>query len=75
MTANQTILQMKYARIIALVAEMKHISLEDAMDIFYHSTTFKLISGGISDIHTMSDKYLAEEICIEIEESSRNNHQ
>jgi len=47
---------MKYARIIALVAEMKHISLEDAMDIFYHSTTFKLISEGISDMHTMSDK-------------------
>lgn len=67
MTANQTILQMKYARIIALVAEMKHISLEEAMDIFYHSTTFKLISEGISDMHTMSDKYLAEEICIEID--------
>lgn len=73
MTANQTILQMKYARIIALVAEMKQLSLEDAMDIFYHSNTFKLISDGVSDMHTMSDKYLAEEICIEINNSSLNN--
>lgn len=67
MTANRTILQMKYARIIALVAETKHISIEEAMDYFYHSTTFKLISGGISDMHTMSDKYLAEDISMEID--------
>lgn len=65
MQANSIILQMKYARIIECIAKMKNISLEDAMKIFYSSKTFELISNGIADMHCMSDKYLAEEICSE----------
>ncbi|MBR5432871.1 MAG: DUF3791 domain-containing protein [Bacteroidales bacterium] len=65
MQANSIILQMKYARIIECIAEMKNISLEDAMKIFYSSKTFELISNGVADMHCMSDKYLAEEICRE----------
>ncbi|MGM9854637.1 MAG: DUF3791 domain-containing protein [Muribaculaceae bacterium] len=47
---------------------MKGITVEDAMDLFYNSTTFRCIDGGISDMHTLSDKYLAEELCREIDE-------
>ena len=65
MQANSIILQMKYARIIECIAKMKKISLEDAMKIFYSSKTFELISNGVADMHCMSDKYLAEEICSE----------
>lgn len=62
MTADRTILRMKYARIIALVATMRQCSVEHAMELFYSSRTFKEISEGFSDLYTMSDKYLAEEI-------------
>ena len=65
MTANPIILQMKYARIIENISKMKKIPLEKAMQMFYNSKTFDLISEGIADMHCMSDKYLAEEICLE----------
>ena len=56
MTADRTILRMKYARIIALVATMRQCSVEHAMELFYSSRTFKEISEGLSDLYTMSDK-------------------
>ena len=67
MTADRTVLRMKYARIIALVATMRQCSVENAMELFYTSRTFKEISEGLSDLYTMSDKYLAEEIIRELE--------
>ncbi|MBP5706700.1 MAG: DUF3791 domain-containing protein [Spirochaetales bacterium] len=65
MTADKTLLQMKYARIIALVAEQLNIDEEKAMEIFYNSKTYMLMSKGISDFHCLSDAYLAEEIMLE----------
>lgn len=65
MQANPTILQMKYARIILLIAEMKKISEEEAMDIFYNSKTFYMVSNGIADMHCRSDQYIADEVCME----------
>ena len=66
MQANQTILQMKYARIVKLFAEQAGISYEDALGKFYDSTTFELIRNGIADMHCFSDEYLAEELLIEL---------
>lgn len=65
MTADKTLLQMKYARIITLVAEQLNIDEEKAMEIFYNSKTYMLMSKGISDFHCLSDAYLAEEIMLE----------
>ena len=65
MEASKTILQMKYARIITLVAEQLNIDEEKAMEIFYNSKTYMLMSKGISDFHCLSDAYLAEEIMLE----------
>lgn len=67
MTASSTILQMKYARIIECIAKMKNITLEKAMQMFYTSQTLELVSNGVADMHCMSDKYLAEEVCREQE--------
>jgi len=39
-----------------------NLSLSDALDFFYHSTTYDLISNGISDMHCMSDGYLADDL-------------
>jgi len=59
---KRTVLQMKYARIIPLIAEMGHMSNEDAMRVFYDSELFPLIDEGVADLHCRSDKYLAGEI-------------
>ena len=65
MTADPTLLQMKYARIISLLAKKSNIDEEKAMKLFYESDTYMLISKGISDFHCLSDAYLAEEIMLE----------
>ena len=66
MEANDTILQMKYARIIQQIAADMGISNVDAMDLFYNSRTFQLISEGVADMHCRSDLYLADEVEREI---------
>ena len=32
------------------------------LDFFYHSEVYQLIRDGVSDMHCMSDAYLAEEL-------------
>lgn len=53
---------MKYARIIDLIAEKEHISLDQAMDMLYSSPLFEIIDDGTADLICRSDLYLAEEI-------------
>ena len=68
MKANATLLHMKYGRIILKFAELAGISAREAMDFFYHSTERELIRDGVSDLHCMSDAYLAEELLEEYRE-------
>ena len=60
MMANQTLLQMKYARIVEAFSRIAGISSEAALDFFYHSATYELIREGVSDLHCHSDEYLAD---------------
>lgn len=62
MQANRIILDMKYARIIEILAENLNITREEAMDLFYSSPMFDLIDKGVADMHCRSDQYLADEI-------------
>jgi hypothetical protein len=64
MQANPILLQRKYARIVKLFAEQTGLSFEQALDFFYKSKTFELISEGVADMHCLSDEYLAEELII-----------
>ena len=66
MNANPILLQKKYARVVELIAKENNISLEKALDIFYHSELYKLMSEGVSDMHCMSDEYLVQELEEEI---------
>lgn len=66
MTADKTLLQMKYARIISLLSKKANVTEEKAMELFYDSKTYALISKGVSDLHCLSDAYLAEEILLEV---------
>lgn len=62
MNANPILLQKKYARVIELFAEEKKLTLDAALGFFYRSEVYQLISDGVSDMHCMSDAYLAEEL-------------
>lgn len=68
---KQTILQMKYARIIVAIAKIMNIDEATAMDIFYNSDTMQLINDGVGDLHCRSDLYLAEEIIREYKENHK----
>lgn len=68
MMANPILLQKKYARVIECFAKKQGISLDEALDLFYRSEVYQLMREGISDMHCMSDLYLAEELRLEYEE-------
>ena len=65
MIANPILLGMKYARIVAMFAEQKNMSWEEALSFFYQSETYDLMSHGISDMHCRSDIYLVDELKME----------
>lgn len=70
MNASPILLQMKYARVVAAFAKLAGLSLSDALDFFYKSDEYKLVSRGVSDLHCMSDMYLAEDLLEEYRERS-----
>ena len=65
MTANPILLQKKYARVIECFAKQQGLSLDEALGLFYHSEVYQLMRDGVSDMHCMSDLYLAEELRLE----------
>ena len=62
MNANPILLQMKYARVVSLFSRQTGISLGEALTFFYHSDLYRLVQNGVSDMHCMSDDYLAEDL-------------
>ena len=68
MNANPILLQKKYAHVVELFVKHNGLTLEKALDVFYHSQLYKLMSEGVSDMHCMSDEYLVQEL----EEEQKN---
>ena len=62
MNPNPILLQKKYSRIIERFARQQNISLDEALNFFYHSEIYLLMRDGVSDMHCMSDAYLTEEL-------------
>ena len=62
MNAHPVLLQKKYTRIVALFAQRNKLSLDEALDFFYHSDEHRFMSEGISDMHCRSDLYLVEDL-------------
>ena len=56
-------------RIILCICEMYGVSIDEATDIYYNSETANMIDEGVADLHCRSDKYLAEEIWKEYQET------
>ena len=75
MTANPVLLQKKYARVIECFAKQQGLSLDTALGLFYHSEVYQLMRDGVSDMHCMSNLYLAEELRLEYTEKVLENCQ
>lgn len=71
MNANPILLQKKYSRVIECFANKVGISLDRALGFFYHSEVYRLVREGVSDMHCMSDEYLADELETEYREWHR----
>ena len=69
MQADKTLLQMKYARVVAMFAAQQGLSMEDALDFFCHSETYQELREGIADLHCRSDQYVADELTLEYRDS------
>lgn len=67
--SKQVLRSTQCARIILCISEMYGVSINEATDIYYNSETANLIEEGIADLHCRSDKYLAEEIWKEYQET------
>lgn len=64
---NETLLQMKYARIISMLAKTLDISEERALELFYTSDTYGYLSRKMYHLHNMSDAYLVDELILEMQ--------
>lgn len=71
MRANPILLQIEYANIVEAFAEKSGLCPRHALDFFYHSKTYYLISRGVSDMHCKTDQYLTEELMHEYETTSK----
>ena len=64
---NETLLQMKYGRIVSLLAETLGVDEARALDVFYNSDTYGYLSQKMFHLHNMSDAYLVDEIVLELQ--------
>jgi hypothetical protein len=62
MIAHKHLLMHKYESVIEEYAREEKLPLRSAMDVFYHSITYREMREGIAQMHCRSDIYLAEEI-------------
>lgn len=72
MNANPILLQKKYVRIVEKFAQKANITLDTALDFFYQSFVYTLIHEGVSDMHCMSEDYLADELIDEYRKRRRS---
>ena len=62
MMADKTLLAMKYADVVQAVAAKSGVSLDKALQMFYLSKEYEIVSKGISDQHCMTADYIAEDV-------------
>lgn len=65
MTADKTLLRMKYVDVVKLLAERTGVSCADALGRFYASREYRLLANGISDLHCMTPDYIVDDILAE----------
>lgn len=63
---RDTVLWRKQSHIIMMLSERLHIDAEQALDLFYSTKTYQLLSDPKYGLQLMSDKYILEDIINEI---------
>lgn len=64
---RDSVFQRKLARIVMMLAESKGITPEQALDIFYNSETYNLLTNPETGLQLMSDDYILEDLKNELE--------
>lgn len=64
---RDSVLQRKLARIIMMLAESEGITPEQALDVFYNSKTYNLLTNPTTGLQLMSDDYILEDLRNELE--------
>lgn len=64
---NKTLLQMKFARIISILAKRLSIPEYKALEIFYSTNVYKYMCDLKYHLHNMGDEYCADEVMLELE--------
>lgn len=63
---RDSVLQRKLARIVMMLAESEGMTPEQALDVFYNSETYKLLTNPPTGLHLMSDDYILEDLKSEL---------
>ena len=63
---RDTVLWRKQSHIIMMLSERLHIDAEQALDLFYTTQTYQLLSDPKYGLQLMSDKYILEDILNEL---------
>lgn len=63
---RDTVLWRKQSRIVMMLADALQIDAERALDIFYSTKVYQLLSNPKYGLHLMSDDYILEELIDEL---------
>lgn len=63
---RDSVLQRKLARIVMMLAATENITPEQALDVFYNSTTYEHLTNPASGLQLMSDEYILEDLRNEV---------
>jgi len=64
---RDSVLWRKIARVIILISKQLNISNELALDMFYQSRIYKMLSNSKYGLQTMSDTYIVDEFILELQ--------
>lgn len=64
---RDSVLWRKQSRIVMMLAKEKHISPEEALDLYYSSHTAQLLSDPNTGLQLMSDQYVFEDLLAELD--------
>ncbi|MBQ9465447.1 MAG: DUF3791 domain-containing protein [Muribaculaceae bacterium] len=64
---NETLLRMKYARVVSLLADTLGVTDDRALELFYTSDVYTYLNKRMFHLHNMSDAYIVDEIMLELQ--------
>lgn len=64
---RDAVLWRKQSHIIMMLADALKIDAEQALDLFYSTNTYKLLSDPKYGLQLMSDQYIVDDILMELE--------